>query len=95
LEIRLWQRVSLALRKTLNTHNICKKFEAIGIWPLNLNIMINKIQPNETFMETNFTNVKAHDPKFHAKIQANELFTNDCLLKCLVVELHLEFAIST
>jgi hypothetical protein len=28
---------------------------------------------NETFVKTNFTNVKTHDPKFHAKIQANEL----------------------
>jgi hypothetical protein len=33
------------------------------------------MQPNETLVETNFTNVKANDPKFHAKIQANELLT--------------------
>ncbi len=58
----------LQMRKTLNSNNICKEFEAIGIWPLNLTIMINKMQPNETFLKKNFTNVKTHDPKFHAKV---------------------------
>ncbi len=34
----LVQWVSLALKKTLNSNNICKGFKATRIWPLNPNV---------------------------------------------------------
>ncbi len=39
------------IEKNLNLNNICKGFKAIGIWPLNPNAMVNKMQPIEAFVK--------------------------------------------
>jgi hypothetical protein len=51
--------VSLALKKTLNQHNICKGFKVIGIRPFNIAVMVDKLHFYEAFVE-----VEAFDAKF-------------------------------
>jgi hypothetical protein len=48
----LAQWVSLAFENALTTTNICKGFLAIRIWPLNLYVMVSKMQPSEVFVES-------------------------------------------
>jgi hypothetical protein len=48
----LAQWVSLTLKKTLTTTTICKGILAIMIWPLNPDVMVNKMQPFKTFMDS-------------------------------------------
>lgn len=47
----LMQWVSLALKKTLNLNNISKGFKVIKIWPLNPNVMVNKMRLSEAFVK--------------------------------------------
>ena len=42
--------MSLALKKTLTHTNIRARFRGIGIWPLNLEAMQNKMGPSEQFL---------------------------------------------
>jgi hypothetical protein len=51
--------MSLAFKKTLNQHNICKGFKVIGIWPFNIAIIVDKLHHGEVFVE-----VEAFDAKF-------------------------------
>jgi hypothetical protein len=47
----LAQWVSLAFKKALTTTTICKGFSAIGIWPLNPDVMASNMQPFEAFVD--------------------------------------------
>jgi hypothetical protein len=44
--------VPLVFKKALTTTKICKGFLAIGIWPLNPNVMASKMQPFELFVDS-------------------------------------------
>ncbi len=48
----LAQWVPLVFKKALTTTKICKGFLAIGIWPLNPNVMASKMQPFELFVDS-------------------------------------------
>jgi hypothetical protein len=53
------------LKKTLNLNNICKGFKATRIWPLNPNVVVNKMQPSVAFVKMeihhlNFDQVELH-----------------------------------
>jgi hypothetical protein len=39
------------IEKKLNLNNICKGFKKTRIWPLNPNVMVNKMQPSEAFLK--------------------------------------------
>lgn len=43
--------VSLVLKKTFNSQNICRGFKIGGIWPLHPTTMVRKMQSSKWFME--------------------------------------------
>ena len=53
--LAIW--IFIALKKALTNNNIKTRFIGIGIWPVNFKAMQSKIEPNETFLPRNVTNV--------------------------------------
>jgi hypothetical protein len=51
LETRLGTTGVFGLKKSLNQHNRCKDFKVTKFWLFNVDIMLEKMHPNEAFVE--------------------------------------------
>ncbi len=55
------------IEKKLNLNNICKGFKKTRIWPLNPNVMVNKMQPSEAFLKMETPHLNFDQGELHIK----------------------------